>query len=155
MGDMDAFLVKERAKRNQKEILGYFEDLANKKVIPGQLGTPNIECTGFDEEDEDFVKLLNMKPEKFSTSRDYIKSFVSQMKKINRADHENEAQRKDTLSFNFITQNQQPTAFRKPIDTTKCFVKAMVPVLTETFEAEFNGTKRPTYNKVGEEWLKN
>jgi hypothetical protein len=31
----------------------------------------------------------------------------------------------------------------------------MIPVLTETFEAQFNGTKRPTYIKVGEEWLRN
>ena len=76
------------------------------------------------------------------------------MKMLARNDRIYEDQRKETLSFNFKTNNLQPSAFREKIDLTSCFIKAMIPVLTETFSIEFNGTKRPKYTKIKEEWLK-
>ena len=55
----------------------------------------------------------------------------------------------------FKTENLQPKAFRNSlIDAKEYFLTALVPVLRETYTANFNGAKRPKYCKNGQTWVK-
>ena len=91
-----------------------------------------------------------------------MKSFVTEVRKLHRSDVKNEIRRKESLGYNFKTENLQPKSFREPLVTKdnkpvdKYYLTAFVPVLKETFRAEFNGCKRPKYIKLedGENWMR-
>ena len=73
---------------------------------------------------------------------------------MHRSDIKNEIRRKESLGYNFKTENLQPSAFRSPLfddhmkPVSKYYLTAFVPILRETYRAEFCGTKRPKYNKL-------
>ena len=100
-------------------------------------------------ETEPFLTLLALPPNR----PDHIRQVMHLMHKLYWGDRLHEDQRKESLGYNFVTQNLQPSALRRPLDLGSCYIKVMVPVLTETFEAKFNGTKCPTYVKIAEDWL--
>jgi len=108
---------------------------------------------GVIEDEEDFRVLLGLDESDFSSTYDYIATFYKIMKKLHKDDKINEEARKESLGNIFHTQNLHPTAFRSPFSPSSCHIKALVPVLCETFEAVFDGAKRPVYRKVGEKWL--
>jgi hypothetical protein len=120
-------LCAEKSKRTQEEILGYFEQLTLTK--PEQSSDDEEDHS----EDEDFVKLLKLEQKKGMSEREFVHGVVSIMKMLARGDREDEAARKETLSKTFVTQNLQPKAYRDPISLSSCYIKVMVPVLTETF----------------------
>jgi len=92
--------------------------------------------------------------ESFETRSDYINSFVSEVSKLHQGDRKNELRRKESLSRTFKTQNLFPSALRSSLHAApNYYMTAMVPVLKETYEAKFNGTKCPNYQKVNEKFL--
>ena len=118
---------------------------------------------GKDEEELGSIEpeAFKLKPEDFDDPIDYVKSFVTEVRKLHRSDVKNEIRRKESLGYNFKTENLQPRSFREPLVTKnnkpvdKYYLTAFVPILKETFRAEFNGCKRPKYIKLedGENWM--
>ena len=80
---------------------------------------------------------------------------------MHRSDIKNEIRRKESLGYNFKTENLHPSAFRSPLLNKegklapKYYLTAFVPILRESYRAEFNGTKRPKYHKLDKEetWI--
>ena len=88
-----------------------------------------------------------------------MRSFVSEVRKIHTSDAKNELRRKESLGHIFKTENLQPRAFRKQLlksngtSLDRYFLTAFVPVLKESYKANFDGTKRPTYKLQSSSWL--
>ena len=105
---------------------------------------------------------FKLKVEEYMNSADYVKSFVAEVRKLHRSDVKNEIRRKESLGYNFKTENLQPSAFRKPLvgknnqPVRKYYLTAFVPILRESYRAEFNGCKRPKYFKLKteESWMR-
>lgn len=62
----------------------------------------------------------------------------------------------------FKTENLQPKALRKSLVTEEnktlpgkaYYLTAIVPILKETYRAKFNGTKKPTYQMISSEFMR-
>jgi hypothetical protein len=102
---------------------------------------------------------FQLQPGEFKSPLDYVRSFVSEVRKLHSSDAKNEQRRKESLGHIFNTENLQPLALRTPLLTPdgferdRYFLTGIVPVLRETYEAVFNGTKRPTYNLQESTWV--
>lgn len=105
---------------------------------------------------------FKLREEDFAKPADYVRSFVRELKKLHHSDARNEIRRRESLSYVFRTENLQPKALRKPIATPagqtlpgmSYYMTAVVPVLKETYKAKFNGTKKPTYTRIGTELMR-
>lgn len=119
---------------------------------PEEIDEEELGCT----EPEAF----KLTPLHFKSPLDYVRSFVSEVRKLHTSDAKNELRRKESLGRIFKTENLQPKALRTPLldkegnEHERYFLTAFVPVLRETYQAEFNGTKRPTYNLHSQAWMR-
>ena len=117
-------------------------------------------------EDEDELgstepEALKLRPEDFAKASDFVKSYVRETRKIHNSDAKNELRRRESLGNTFRTENLQARAFRSPLVTKSgrplkgesYHLTAMVPVLKETYHAHFNGTKKPTYERIKTEYM--
>ena len=48
---------------------------------------------------------FKLKPEDFTEPLDYVKAFVTEVRKLHRSDVKNEIRRKESLGYNFKTEN--------------------------------------------------
>ena len=58
---------------------------------------------------------FKLRPEDFANPTDYVKCFVSEVRKMHRSDVKNEIRRKESLGYNFKTENLHPKSFRTPL----------------------------------------
>lgn len=88
---------------------------------------------------------FKLKINDFESPLEYVKGFTREVRKLHRSDIKNEIRRKESLGYNFQTENLHPSAFRSPLvdkdgqPLSKYYLTAFVPILRETYRAEFNG----------------
>ena len=138
--------IKEQLRQVEKEGRWAFQ------TDPDEIDEEELGCTE--------PGAFKLAPEHFKSPLDYVRSFVSEVRKLHTSDAKNELRRKESLGRIFKTENLQPRALRTPLldetgnERAQYFLTAMVPILKENYQAMFNGTKRPAYNLQSQAQMK-
>ena len=152
---MVAFLEQNRSRSRTEELL---ENLQQRSLCTDLSfnSTEDPASSLSDDEDDEGLKYptafaLNL--DDFTTGLDYVKSFVKETKKMHRGDVHNEERKAKSLGNVFTTENLHPECFRAKFTSSEVFLTAMVPVLKETYKADFS-ERRPNYELINSELLK-
>lgn len=152
--DVQAFIEQERSRHHTEELL----ESLHKKSLSTAPNTSESDGTGSESSDdeEDFgLKCpiaYKLEESEFESGLDYVKSFVSELKKLHKSDVHNEERKAQSLGRVYHTQNLQPECFRGKLSAESLFLTAIIPVLKETYKSDFSNRK-PSYTLIESEFL--